>query len=885
MRNQKLIFTSGYSNSYQSPLPEDDIETYMKDNMSLNLHEVITGGVKPYYECDCKYDTEEDRIENYYQDFVYRYKQLSNLYQTNTNKNIKIHCLDASGECKSEKGNYYKNSFHFIITGAGYYKEGLKVPYNPKFKDLFDLSVYKKENSRQLFRAPIYTRKITNTCEEDRFLKPIVFNKFAKTIDPASSYIYTDYLPSYIENEKFTEREYTIEDFKMNNRIKVKLRRKEEDTDDKEEEHTRLLQPKTIVANCEECGYNHKHVLHCLKSLYWQGNRNGENIYEEYEPWLEVMMMCRNIFENDKCYYIMSNYFSIINPEKFDHKAEDTIQSLIITDTGFNVPWFYTQLKNNDLCKDEILSIFNLYKKRETEAVIQEKLESGLMDENGKYLNQLKNPTNTMNIDDLLRVCETAVIDLNGCKNCSSCTTTVYSKCKPTQWLDLDTFIREHIIMTTQFCIIDNVWINKKKEGSNKSNYQFEVKSGDKFKHLMVNVVQHTADKKGNCSPNITQHNIKDDLFQSKIKKCSYFSFNPETIKDFNNNSWFNMFAGFNAQLNLMKPEYEYLHETTEFTPIQCILDHIRIVWAREDDNLYDYIIHWMKQIIETPHLKTGVAVVLYGDQGTGKGCILDDFFIPFVLGKRSSCTLTGLSELMGNFNSVIRDKVFVLVNEVAYSGNEFMTGFERVKSLITDPNITINEKYITQKVNYPNPLNLVMTTNQKQSVRIQKGDRRYFCLDTSNCKKGNRAYFTNLYSSFTPENGCLFYKYLLQYKKTRDIRDIPSTSLKDELINLGLSSIEVFIEDVKENLDEIINTRDKRDIFGWKGGLGDKLVITTNGSVRVKPSDLYEVFAGIWCLVNNETNRKISARKFYLELKDKLEKTRTASNRYYILR
>jgi hypothetical protein len=239
-------------------------------------------------------------------------------------------------------------------------------------------------------------------------------------------------------------------------------------------------------------------------------------------------------------------------------------------------------------------------------------------------------------------------------------------------------------------------------------------------------------------------------------------------------------------------------------------------------------------------------------------------------------------------------------VNEVAYSGNEFMTGFERVKSLITDPNITINEKYIPQKANYPNPLNLIMSTNQKQSVRIQKGDRRYFCLDTSSCKKGNRSYFTNLYSHFTPENGCLFYKYLLEYKKTRDLRDIPATSLKDELINLGLSPIEVFVDEVIEDLDEVLNIRDKRDIsgrrnvlgdtvitslIGWKDALSDRLVITNNGSIRVKPSDLYHIFAGIWCMLNNETNRKISARKFYLELKDKLEKTKYAGTRYYILR
>lgn len=882
MTNQSIIFTAGYSNITYTP-DKEDIGLYMERHRSLNLHELLQNNrVKPYYECDIKYQTEDERTNNYYNDFRLRYKCLESFFKAGEN-GVKIHCLDASGQCTSSVEPSFKNSFHFIVSGVGSFDSGMDVPYDKswviKGEDMFDLNVYKFSEKRQLMRCPVFTPKIISVKDgvvktENRFLKPIHFNKFTKDIKPLETYRIEDYLVSYVQNEQPNEFPYIVEEY-------IDYRKENNGDQTRKKVVKRLLGNNDNNGVCQKCKYPHKVYLTCLKALYEQGIENTvSNKYDQYRDWLEVMMMCRNSLKDDDCYNRMSRYFCHINPEKFDDKAEQTIEYLENTDSGFNIPWLHSQLQSNKDCQDEITILNNIYKGFEKQLVIEENVSLGLSDENGKYLNQLKHPENHMSIDELLLACDKYIVDKGGVLKCGICASHILGK----NIISMEEFIQKYVITTVHCAFIDGVWILKKKQNEQSGDgFYFELKTGEKFKPIVFKTVSHyhkDNEDTSNCL-SYDKNNIKQDCIQDKIKKCSYYSFNPKFTTDFNDNMWFNMFNGLISQQNIRKSRYEHIKNSDDYEPIQIILDHIKDVWANGDENLYDYILQWFKQIVETPHIKTGVVLVLFGEQGTGKGCIMDEFILPFVVGRMNSCSLTGLAEIMGQFNSQIRDKILILVNEVAFDGNEFMTGFDRLKSFITDPFVCINEKNIPRKPNYPNYANMVMTSNQYQSVRIQKGDRRYCCLETSTCKKGNRPYFNKLYSSFTAENGVLFYKYLCQYQKSREIRDIPTTQLKLDIIRLGMSSIHLFIEELVENVDAIME--DPQNQVGWSWEL-TKCVVKHNDEKRIQPTNLYMLYTA-WCMDNNENARKVSQRKFGLEAKSKLEKIKSCGLRYYIIK
>ena len=62
-----------------------------------------------------------------------------------------------------------------------------------------------------------------------------------------------------------------------------------------------------------------------------------------------------------------------------------------------------------------------------------------------------------------------------------------------------------------------------------------------------------------------------------------------------------------NGYLNIFSPMLSKRLSSYDVSKIQMILDHIKIVWANNDDFLYRYILSYFHQIIKTPWIKTSV--------------------------------------------------------------------------------------------------------------------------------------------------------------------------------------------------------------------------------------------------------------------------------------
>jgi hypothetical protein len=146
------------------------------------------------------------------------------------------------------------------------------------------------------------------------------------------------------------------------------------------------------------------------------------------------------------------------------------------------------------------------------------------------------------------------------------------------------------------------------------------------------------------------------------------------------------------------------------------------------DEGAVMYFVNWLSAIVNT-RKKMKTAIVLKGNQGTGKG-VLFDHVISRAVGQKY-CTTVSNEELRSDFNDCMDNKLFVAFNEVKADFNDRTTIYERLKAYITDDKIIINGKY-RQAVQQNQYFNCIVFSNHEIPLQIEWSDRRYSVFETS---------------------------------------------------------------------------------------------------------------------------------------------------------
>ena len=319
------------------------------------------------------------------------------------------------------------------------------------------------------------------------------------------------------------------------------------------------------------------------------------------------------------------------------------------------------------------------------------------------------------------------------------------------------------------------------------------------------------------------------------VYKKMTFNPNPNTI----DKKYLNMFQGFQAKQV----------EKVDYSLIKPIMDHIRECWCNDDAGLLEWLCAWFHQAFSRPWDKTGVVPILFGAEGDGKSCIIDSFIRPLVYGRNCSVTVQGLSKIVQRFNSVLMNKLFICANE-ANSSEGFHGTFEILKAICTDPTFCFEKKGLDTIGDYPLPCNIILTTNNHDSVKLGRTDRRYCPMEVSSKFRNDFEYFIKLHSAFTQEAANHFYTYKLNLPDTINVRKIPMTSLKAEMLESSKNTIEKYTNNVSDLLEG-----DRPDISRmlhmerWDITLLRNLV---KGD-RIQSRDLYASYI-LWCKENHET-------------------------------
>jgi hypothetical protein len=164
--------------------------------------------------------------------------------------------------------------------------------------------------------------------------------------------------------------------------------------------------------------------------------------------------------------------------------------------------------------------------------------------------------------------------------------------------------------------------------------------------------------------------------------------------------------------------------------------DHIEIVVASRNKEVFDYVMHWLAWCVQHPNERAEVVVVMQGKRGAGKGTVGNAMCK--LLGQHA-LQISSAEHLVGRFNGHLRDTVLLFADEAYWPGNKGAEG--TIKRLVTEPTIFIEAKG-RDGVEVPNLLHVMMASNEDWVVPAGERERRYFVLKVSDEKLQDHGWF-----------------------------------------------------------------------------------------------------------------------------------------------
>ena len=266
---------------------------------------------------------------------------------------------------------------------------------------------------------------------------------------------------------------------------------------------------------------------------------------------------------------------------------------------------------------------------------------------------------------------------------------------------------------------------------------------------------------------------------------------------------------------NMWRP-FEMEQYTTQYeknpVALQDILNHIKILCNNEEP-VYDYFIKWIAQMIQFPEMKS-IMPTLISKEGAGKGTLIE-LLRRMLGGKKVFETTNPSRDVWGSFNGIMVNAFLVNLDEL--SQKETIESEGKVKGLITNPAMTINNKGVNQ-FTISSYHRFIATTNNYNPVKTSEDDRRNLIISSSNELIGDKEYFKKMYEYLDDINvirTCYDYFKNIPDMKSFGKIPIPKTEYQTNLKEMYKTPIEMWLEDfTRRHYNDDIVERSGKDTF-----------------------------------------------------------------------
>lgn len=207
---------------------------------------------------------------------------------------------------------------------------------------------------------------------------------------------------------------------------------------------------------------------------------------------------------------------------------------------------------------------------------------------------------------------------------------------------------------------------------------------------------------------------------------------------------------------------------------------------------LFKFVMSFMADAVQNPASKPGVALVLRGEQGVGKGVFVNHFGSLF---GPHFAHVNSLRHLTGNFNSVLMNKLLVFADEAVWIDNKPAEGI--LKALVTEKTLYIEPKGVDafQLANY---IRLIVASNNDRVVPAGPSERRFCVIDVQSNRKQDHAYFAAIDEDMKNGGREALMHFLLHWPlQGVNLRAFPQTAALDEQKIRNMDPVVAFWLDV----------------------------------------------------------------------------------------
>lgn len=131
----------------------------------------------------------------------------------------------------------------------------------------------------------------------------------------------------------------------------------------------------------------------------------------------------------------------------------------------------------------------------------------------------------------------------------------------------------------------------------------------------------------------------------------------------------------------------------------------------------------WCATLIARPEIRMGYGLLLVSEtQGIGKTTLGAVILAPLV--GQNNVGYPGETDITSDFNDWVAHKRLAIVNEI-YSGASWKA-YHALKSIITDHDVTVNQKYMRQYT-IDNWCHILACSNSMRALKMENDDRRWY--------------------------------------------------------------------------------------------------------------------------------------------------------------
>ena len=231
---------------------------------------------------------------------------------------------------------------------------------------------------------------------------------------------------------------------------------------------------------------------------------------------------------------------------------------------------------------------------------------------------------------------------------------------------------------------------------------------------------------------------------------------------------------------------------------------HLAFLLPNEKDRVI--VRDWMAYVVQNPGKRVSWAIVVKGVHGDGK-----TYLSRVMEAVTGSVNQVAGSSFGGQFNSWAQGALVVAVEEIRVSGDKKYEALDRMKPLISNSSIPIEEKGRDVRT-IPNFSSYMLFTNHADALPIAESERRYCVFETPFTSRAqlyqafggadqSAAYYDALFDSLSAHPEALAY-HLLNHVVSPSFKpssQAPETSARTRMIEATVSSAQEALESAIE--------------------------------------------------------------------------------------